>query len=53
MPVETDCQDCRLRNRPLFVAMKRDEIAYLRRLIWAGTVCGRSDDPLSGRKVPS
>ena len=31
MSVETDCQECRLRCRPLFVAMTADEIAFMRR----------------------
>lgn len=31
MSVETDCRDCRLRCRPLFVAMTADEIAFMRR----------------------
>lgn len=31
MPAETDCQDCRLRCRPLFVPMTADEIAFMRR----------------------
>ncbi len=31
MPSETDCNDCQLRCRPLFVPMTADEIAFMRR----------------------
>lgn len=31
MSAETDCQDCKLRCRPLFVAMTADEVAFMRR----------------------
>ena len=52
MPVETDCQDYRLRRRPLIAAMMDGEIALARHPVRAGILSGQSRERLSGRKVP-
>ncbi len=59
MPAETDCQDCRLRCRPLFVPMTADEIAFMRRTyaeldslqVSCRVICGRRQSVDGGRLV--
>ena len=47
MAAETDCQDCRLRCRPLFVPMTADEIAFMRRFKSGETVAPTGTEILS------